>query len=330
MFVLDGLTLPRADNGTVRFTNVPVYVSDLGPGIDGVLGMNLFNTAVAMMYDPYGSGMLSVLFTEQVEHGSEVDVAAAVALEAVGVPFADTFQGTSMPAFAVANGALGGRVFLDYDVNGTATMSEQPIGGVTLYLDANGNGQLDDHESRTFSNADGTYAFSALLPGDYVVRAAAPFNLVVVTPGGGGYGATVTAGNFVGGLDFGLVSHSVDENAAYVDGLYGTFLGRPPDEAGAERLARGPLPGRPQRDGFAPDLGVARAPGPPGGSVLRGVPEPTCRRWRASELGQRVPERTQRAGCADGLPHVRRVPRAERERLGLRGEPLCGHPGPNA
>ena len=38
--------------GLLQFTNVPVFVLDVGAGIDGILGMNLFNTAVEMLYDP--------------------------------------------------------------------------------------------------------------------------------------------------------------------------------------------------------------------------------------------------------------------------------------
>jgi Aspartyl protease/PEP-CTERM motif len=63
-YILDSLTLPRTDGGVVEFTNVPVYVLDVGLGIDGILGMNLFNAADSFLYDPYNlnGAQVSVLF----------------------------------------------------------------------------------------------------------------------------------------------------------------------------------------------------------------------------------------------------------------------------
>jgi hypothetical protein len=52
-YILATLTLPRTDGGFVEFTDVPVYVLDIGSGLDGILGMNLFNGADSFLYDPY-------------------------------------------------------------------------------------------------------------------------------------------------------------------------------------------------------------------------------------------------------------------------------------
>ncbi len=52
-FVLDTLSVPRLDGGVLEFTDVPVYVLDVGSGLDGILGMNLFNGADSFVYDPY-------------------------------------------------------------------------------------------------------------------------------------------------------------------------------------------------------------------------------------------------------------------------------------
>jgi hypothetical protein len=38
-------------------------VLDIGPGIDGILGMNLFNTADSIVYNPYGPGGASLSMT---------------------------------------------------------------------------------------------------------------------------------------------------------------------------------------------------------------------------------------------------------------------------
>ena len=69
-FTIDSLELPVDDDGdgtpdgSVRFTNVPVFVYDVTPadtdpedGLDGILGMNLFNTVSEMLYDPSDSSL---------------------------------------------------------------------------------------------------------------------------------------------------------------------------------------------------------------------------------------------------------------------------------
>jgi hypothetical protein len=64
-FTLPELDVPTSDGGTIHFTNVPVYVLDVAPGVvDGLLGMNLFNSADQLLYNPLNpSGpSLSVTF----------------------------------------------------------------------------------------------------------------------------------------------------------------------------------------------------------------------------------------------------------------------------
>jgi len=60
-----GFTVPSLSVGNlVTFTNVPIYVLNVGSGFDGVLGMNLFGQATSMLYNPYAQGgaSLSVAF----------------------------------------------------------------------------------------------------------------------------------------------------------------------------------------------------------------------------------------------------------------------------
>jgi hypothetical protein len=60
---LDALVLPLSGTDTLTFTNVPVYVLDVAPGIDGILGMNLWNTADGLLVNPNGAGGPSVSVT---------------------------------------------------------------------------------------------------------------------------------------------------------------------------------------------------------------------------------------------------------------------------
>lgn len=57
-YIIDSLSLALDDDGdgiqdgTLTFHDVPIFVLDLPAGLDGILGMNLFNTATEMLYDP--------------------------------------------------------------------------------------------------------------------------------------------------------------------------------------------------------------------------------------------------------------------------------------
>ena len=65
-FTLPSLTVPLSDGGTLQFTNVPVYVLDAAPGVvDGILGMNLLNTASEMLFDPFDPSGPSLSLTFQ-------------------------------------------------------------------------------------------------------------------------------------------------------------------------------------------------------------------------------------------------------------------------
>jgi hypothetical protein len=230
-FTLDSLTLPRTDGGTLTFTGAPVFVADVGNGLDGILGMNLFNTVKQMLYDPSGP-TLSLLFASLVVHGTAVTPDEASELSQLGVPFAGDFTSTSLPVFSVASGQISGQIFLDYNDDGSPDVGEPGMVGQTLYLDINGNGVLDRGEPTTVTDAAGNYVFSALFPGTYTVREAVPPGSVVLNPLSAGYTVTVTAGTNTGGWNFASATTVPDEPTAYVTGLYGTLLDRPPEAGG--------------------------------------------------------------------------------------------------
>ena len=66
-------------------------------------------------------------------------------------------------------GAIVGNKFNDLNNNGSHDLGEPGIAGLTIYLDANGNRQLDSGEQSTTTNVDGEYVFDNLLPGTYNV-----------------------------------------------------------------------------------------------------------------------------------------------------------------
>jgi uncharacterized protein (DUF2141 family) len=80
-----------------------------------------------------------------------------------------------------------GTIFSDGDMNGVRGAGERGLAGITVYLDANDNGVLDSGETQSITSTDlfftpdvneaGTYSFSHLSAGSYVVRAVLPATL---------------------------------------------------------------------------------------------------------------------------------------------------------
>jgi hypothetical protein len=65
---------------------------------------------------------------------------------------------------------ISGRVWNDHDANGQRDVVDEPyLSEWTVYLDTNRNGVLDAGEPQTLTDLDGSYRFSGLTPGEYVV-----------------------------------------------------------------------------------------------------------------------------------------------------------------
>ncbi len=69
------------------------------------------------------------------------------------------------------------------------------LGGVWVYLDANGDGQFEPAlgERSTTTNAKGSFTFADVVAGTYVVRQVVPSGYAVQTPAAGGYPLTLPA-----------------------------------------------------------------------------------------------------------------------------------------
>ena len=64
---------------------------------------------------------------------------------------------------------ISGQVFNDLNANGLKDTGESGQSGWTVYLDADGNGQLGTGETSTTTAADGSYSFNGLAAGTYTV-----------------------------------------------------------------------------------------------------------------------------------------------------------------
>jgi len=102
-FTLSEIILGAAIDGlevddTLRFLDVPVYVYDIGvPGLDGILGMNLFNQANEMLIDLVNN-RFSVSFYDELPPGEGGVDQALAALLATSFP---AFAGNLVPAFGL-------------------------------------------------------------------------------------------------------------------------------------------------------------------------------------------------------------------------------------
>jgi hypothetical protein len=152
------------------------------------------------------------------------------------------------PIVVVAGGAISGVVFGDLNADGVKSATDLGIGGQVVYLDANNNGKLDFGETSTVTAVDGSYSFTNLNPGGYVVRELLPNGASLqTTPVGGKFEVAVPSGTAETGLDFGNITTSTFVSVtpqqtifpagetgftAYVNGVYRNLLARNADPTG--------------------------------------------------------------------------------------------------
>lgn len=107
---------------------------------------------------------------------------------------------------AAGTGEIRGRKF--NDLNGDGNGEGDPgLGGVTIFLDLNGNGTPDEGEPATTTGRDGAYSFTGLGPGMYAVDEVVPPESWQTYPTEGGdpafWNVSVGIGETVDGIDFG-------------------------------------------------------------------------------------------------------------------------------
>jgi Bacterial Ig domain/Cadherin-like domain/CARDB/FG-GAP-like repeat/SdrD B-like domain len=98
--------------------------------------------------------------------------------------------------------ALTGKVFDDKEGDGFF-VGDSGLGGITLYLDANHNGRLDDGETTAITNGQGHYRFAKLAPGSYEIREVLPDGFILTAPKAGSYYVSLASGQTVANNDFG-------------------------------------------------------------------------------------------------------------------------------
>src|SRR5205085_1380820 len=81
-----------------------------------------------------------------------------------------SFRFASLWASQVYPGSITGRAYVDANRDGRWQPGEAAMAGLTMYIDLDNDGILDDGERTAVADSDGNYAFPHLAPGTYVVR----------------------------------------------------------------------------------------------------------------------------------------------------------------
>ncbi len=102
-------------------------------------------------------------------------------------------------------GSISGTVFNDENTDGVQQASEPSLGGSTVYLDLNGNGQLDRGEPTALTDTGGNYSLTDLWQGTYAVACVAPANAWEQTlpVNNGEHAVTLSSGQDAAGQNFG-------------------------------------------------------------------------------------------------------------------------------
>jgi Tol biopolymer transport system component len=114
-------------------------------------------------------------------------------------------------------GYIDGRAWNDLDGDGVRNAGEPGLAGITVYLDQNGNGQIDEGETRTQTDPSGGYTLAGLAAGTYTVREAPKPGWVRTVPLGDAYTVPLAADQAVSGIDFARYLPSSISGVAFED-----------------------------------------------------------------------------------------------------------------
>jgi probable HAF family extracellular repeat protein/predicted outer membrane repeat protein len=127
-------------------------------------------------------------------------------------------------------GYIRGTTWQDRNSDGVRQSYEPALAGRTVYIDANDDGELDNGETSSITDAGGIYDFANLAPGTYTVRQVIPADWTRTTAAGGGgdfaLHVTVAAGQTSAGNDLGSSQQFFFgyTNVTAADGVSGQFL----------------------------------------------------------------------------------------------------------
>ncbi len=132
------------------------------------------------------------------------------------------------------NSSLSGTVFADANKNGVRDASERGLAGIVIYLDINGNSVRDTDEPSTTTSEDlfftpsvneaGTYSFTHLGDGSYVMRQEVPAVLSATPASELQHSAAIVSSLNVSGIDFADVYRPNEIHGVKFDDLNGNGM----------------------------------------------------------------------------------------------------------
>ncbi len=161
------------------FSNYGATTVDLGaPGVDVYstvpYGDGYDTYSGTSMASPHVVGAASLLLSENPDL-DPVQLKNQLMVSADPIPALDglTVSGGRLNAYQALVSPVAGQIqgskWHDLNQNGDWDADEPGLSGWTIYLDQNQNGELDDGENSTVTNAAGDYIFNFLTPGTYTV-----------------------------------------------------------------------------------------------------------------------------------------------------------------
>ena len=119
--------------------------------------------------------------------------------------------------FNFVENSVSGTKFQDLDADGARSSGEPGLGGWTIYVDLNGNDQLDSSDPSTTTASDGSYQIDGIPTGTFDVREVSRSGWAQTAPNGGEWTVSFAAGSAVSGKDFGNVPESTVSGTKYHD-----------------------------------------------------------------------------------------------------------------
>ena len=213
-----------ASGGDVGFGAVPVRLfgtNDLGQIVDITIPTNADGTysfsglrpgtySVAQLANPAGTqdgGDYAGTAGGTVANDLISNVVLGAGVKSIGYNFTERCLAT-----------ISGTKFLDANGNGLES-SDQGMGGVTIYIDANNSGVLDSSEVRTVTASNGSFEFTGLTPGSYTIREVVPAGFIRTAPTNSDrYTVVVGSGQVVSNINFANapIGNCVVTNVSYL------------------------------------------------------------------------------------------------------------------